>query len=145
MVKYFNLTRGTNGGYTFTFFASEALNLVIVIGQLICFDFFVGGEFFTFGSQVLEHHFMETQDRSDPMSIVFPKVTKCSFKKYGSSGSLENVDGLCILPLNVAHEKIFLFFFVYLLMVALITSFHLIYRAACLLSFVRINQILAKV
>ena len=145
MVKYFCLTRGTNGGYAFTFFASEALNLVIVIGQLILFDVFVGGEFFTYGTQVIAQHYMDPQDRSDPMSIIFPRVTKCSFKKYGVSGSIENVDGLCVLPLNVAHEKIFFFFFLYLAIIALITSFHLIYRAMCLMSFFRINQILAKV
>ena len=145
MVKYFNLTRGTNRGYAFTFFASEFLNLVIVIGQLFLLNVFVGGEFLTYGVEAITHHFTEDQYRSDPMSVVFPKMTKCSFRKYGSSGSLEIIDGLCVLPLNMVNEKIFIFFVIYLGVIALITSFHLIYRAMCLMSFVRIYQILAKV
>ena len=58
---------------------------------------------------------------------------------------MQIIDGLCLLPLNVVNEKIFLFLFFYLAIVTLITSIHLIYRAACLFPFVRINQILAKV
>ena len=108
-------------------------------------DFFVGGEFLTYGLQTMKQHYMEPHERSDPMSIVFPKMTKCTFHKYGSSGSLESIDGLCVLPLNVANEKIFIFLFFYLGSIALITSFHLIYRVACLMPFVRINHILAKV
>ena len=145
MVKYFRLTRGTNSGYAFTFFIMEFLNLAIVLGQMFLFDFFVGGEFFTYGLEAIKHLFMEPEDRRDPMSVVFPKVTKCYFRKYGVSGSLETVDGLCVLPLNVVNEKMFLFFFMYLGVITLITMLHLTYRAACLMSFVRINKILAKV
>ena len=145
MVKYYRLTRGTNSGYALTFFVMEFLNLVIVLGQMFLMDFFVGGEFFTYGFEAIGHHFMEHQERSDPMSVVFPKMTKCFFRKYGVSGSLEIIDGLCVLPLNVVHEKIFLFFFIFLGVITLVTMLHLTYRAACLMSFVRINKILAKV
>merc|ERR1719471_1858696 len=33
------------------------------------------------------------------MNIVFPKVTKCTFHKYGPSGTITRHDGLCILAL----------------------------------------------
>ena len=45
---------------------------------------------------------------SDPMAKVFPKVTKCSFHKYGPSGTIEIRDGLCVLPLNIINEKIYI-------------------------------------
>jgi hypothetical protein len=33
-------------------------------------------------------------------------VTKCTFFKYGSSGTTESRDGLCILALNIINEKV---------------------------------------
>ena len=34
------------------------------------------------------------------------QVAKCSFSKYGSSGTVERYDGLCILSLNIFNEKV---------------------------------------
>ena len=47
------------------------------------------------------------EDRVDAMSRVFPKMTKCTFNVYGPSGTLQNLDALCVLPINVLNEKIF--------------------------------------
>jgi hypothetical protein len=51
---------------------------------------------------------MEPEDRPDPMAKVFPKLTKCTFYKYGFSGTVEKKDGLCVLPLNIINEKIYI-------------------------------------
>ena len=45
----------------------------------------------------------------DPISRIFPKVTKCTFHKYGPSGTVMKHDGLCVLPLNIINEKIYIF------------------------------------
>ena len=39
------------------------------------------------------------------MAKVFPKVSKCTFHRYGPSGTIGNHDGLCILPINIINEK----------------------------------------
>ena len=36
------------------------------------------------------------------------QVAKCSFQRYGSSGTIEKADGLCVLPLNIINEKIYI-------------------------------------
>ena len=51
---------------------------------------------------------MDPDLRSDPMDAVFPKMTKCDFLMYGPSGTLQNVDALCVLGVNALNEKIFL-------------------------------------
>lgn len=48
-----------------------------------------------------------TQD-SKSLDQIFPKDVKCTFHKYGSSGSMENRDSLCLLPRNMLYDKIFL-------------------------------------
>merc|ERR1712179_621631 len=95
------------------------LNLVNIIGQMYLMDAFFGGQFTTYGSEVLSVTNKDMEKRVDPMAKVFPKVTKCTFHKYGPSGTIINHDGLCILPINIINEKIFVFLWFWFL--ALIT------------------------
>ena len=62
------------------------------------------------------------------MVKIFPKVTKCTFHKYGPSGTVEKRDGLCVLPLNIINEKIFIFLWFWLIFLALVTGLYLIFR-----------------
>merc|ERR1712071_504621 len=69
----------------------------------------------------------------DPMSKVFPKVTKCTFHKFGASGTTQVIDGLCVLPLNIVNEKIYVFMWFWLIILAVISGLALVYRAAVIL------------
>ncbi len=71
---------------------------------------------------------MEPEDRPDPMAKVFPKVTKCTFHNYGPSGTVEKKDGLCVLPLNIINEKIYIFIWFWLIIVTIISALALVYR-----------------
>lgn len=66
--------------------------------------------------------------RGDPMDIVFPKVTKCTFHKFGPSGTIEKFDGLCILPLNILNEKIYVFLWFWFIAVLFITAIKSTFR-----------------
>ena len=78
--------------------------------------------------QVLTYTGLEHEERPDPMVKIFPKVTKCTFHKYGPSGTVEKRDGLCVLPLNIINEKIFIFLWFWLIFLALVTGLYLIFR-----------------
>lgn len=133
IVKYFRLHRGTHGLYALRYFGCEVLNFINVILQIYFIDFFLGYEFRTYGLDVLNYSEMEPEERGDPMHIVFPKVTKCTFHKYGPSGTVELKDGLCVLPLNIINEKIFIAIWFWLVVVAVISGVFLLYRLATLL------------
>ena len=79
LIDYFTDTRHNHDSYTFRFFFCELLNLVNVIGQIYFMDFFLGGEFTTYGSDVLAMSELPQEDRMDPMAAVFPKVFKVRF------------------------------------------------------------------
>ena len=95
-------------------------------------DFFLGGEFTTYGLDVMAMTELAPEKREDPMARVFPKVTKCTFHKFGPSGTVEKYDGLCVLPLNIINEKIYVFLWFWFVFVSLVTFFHLIVRLAIL-------------
>lgn len=87
-------------------------------------DRFFDGTFLTFGIEVISFAERDQEDRIDPMvnihegnSIfaniyiqiikvyIFPRMTKCTFHKFGTSGEIEKHDAMCILPLNIGKHK----------------------------------------
>lgn len=114
--------------YLFRFILCELLNLMNIIAQIFFIDYFLDGEFKTYGIQVLQFTQMQPEVRIDPMARIFPKVTKCSFRKYGPSGSVQFLDGLCLLPLNIINEKIFIFLWFWFLILSVLSFFTIIYR-----------------
>jgi hypothetical protein len=133
IVKYFRLHRGTHGLYALRYFGCEVLNFANVILQIFFLDMFLGYEFSTYGLDVVNFSEMDPMERQDPMHTVFPKVTKCTFHKYGPSGTVENKDGLCVLPLNIINEKMFIVIWFWLVILAVISGVFLLYRLAVLL------------
>merc|ERR1712107_552719 len=90
--KYFKESMKSHGPYAMKFFFCEFLCLVNVIGQMYFTDRFLGYTFMTYGSDVFAMTFGDPEGRSDPMNMVFPKVTKCTFHKYGPSGTVTRHD-----------------------------------------------------
>jgi len=132
LVNYFTENRHNHNFYAFRFFACEFLNLANVLFQIYFMDFFLGGEFTTYGSEVLAMTEMENDQRTDPMARVFPKITKCTFHKFGASGSVQKFDGICVLPLNIINEKIYVFLWFWFVLLAVITKLQMIYRLSVL-------------
>lgn len=134
IVEYFKENRCTHNYYLIRFFICELLNLANVIGQIFLVDFFLGGEFSTYGIKVLKFSDLNPDIRTDPMAKIFPKVTKCTFNKYGPSGTVQNFDGLCVLPLNVINEKIYIFLWFWFIILSLVTLIGFLYRILVLLT-----------
>jgi len=67
-------------------------------------------------------------------SRVFPKIAKCEVLKYGASGTASIMDNLCILPLNILNEKIFVCLWCWFLLIALMSGLNLICRLATMMS-----------
>jgi len=128
LITYFVDKKNNNDWYAARFFFLEILNLVNVIGQIFFVDFFLGGEFTTYGSDVISMSELPSDSREDPMSRIFPKVTKCTFHKYGPSGTVQTLDGLCILPLNIINEKIYVFLWFWFIFLAVVSAIHFVYR-----------------
>lgn len=130
LVDYLTTSLHTHNIYAVRFFMCEFLNLVNVVAQIVFMDYFLEGEFSTYGLDVLKFTELEPEDRIDPMARVFPKVTKCTFHKYGPSGTIQKLDGLCVLPLNIVNEKIYVFLWFWFLFVAVFSCLNLVYRVA---------------
>ncbi|XP_049942006.1 innexin inx2-like [Schistocerca serialis cubense] len=130
LVEYFSTTLHTHNFYAYRYFLCEGLNFINVLGQIYFMDFFLDGEFTTYGADVVKFTEMEPEHRTDAMSRVFPKVTKCTFHKYGPSGSVQTFDGLCVLPLNIVNEKIYVFLWFWFIILSVLSGIGVAYRFA---------------
>ena len=101
---------------------------ISVYPQKTCIESFLN--IFFIGTGVLAMTEEPQEDRVDAMSRVFPKMTKCTFHKFGPSGTVEKFDGLCVLPLNIINEKIYVFLWFWFIILTIVTGIQVIYRYA---------------
>lgn len=130
--KYVTRTLHQHQAWAVKFFVCEFLNLVVVVATLFFTDWFLGGEFLSYGASVFDVANQDVEDRWDPMTLVFPKVAKCTFRTIGYSGTLQVLDTMCIIAANIVSEKVYLFLWVWLIFLTTVTSVGLLLR---LLSF----------
>jgi len=97
-------------------------------------DYFLDGNFLSYGVDVVKFALSEDDWRSDPMMKIFPRLTKCTFSKYGKSGTIEYDDALCVLALNILNEKIFIFLWFWFAFLAIAAAIALIYTMIIIMS-----------
>jgi len=129
LIEYLQKNVNNHNG-TFVFYVfTEVLNFLNVILQMFIMDKFLGGEFSSYGWRVIQFTEWDWSVRFDPMIKVFPRLTKCTFHRYGSSGDVQRHDAMCILPINIVNEKIYVFLWVWFYFLAIASLVALIYRA----------------
>lgn len=128
LTHYLKTNLRYHDSYFYYFVVCEILNFLNVIFQMYLVDAFLGGAFSTYGLEVLRYSEMDPEERVDPMVKVFPRVTKCTFHRYGSSGDVQKHDSLCILPLNIINEKIYIFLWFWFVVLAVISGWVIIER-----------------
>lgn len=121
LAEYIVGTKGTHRSWCLKLLFASGLYVVNVVGQIFFTDCFLGYEFSTYGVNAASFLEAKPEDRIDPMSRIFPRMTKCTFKKYGPSGSIQNHDAQCILPINIINEKIYVFLWFWFCFLTFIT------------------------
>jgi len=97
-------------------------------------DRFFDGAFLTFGLEVIAFAEQDQEDRLDPLIYVFPRMTKCTFHKFGTSGEVEKHDALCLLPLNIVNEKVYIFLWFWFILLAVLSFLVIVYRVIIVIS-----------
>ncbi|XP_018802283.1 PREDICTED: innexin inx5 [Bactrocera latifrons] len=129
LVKYFSTNyKEIHFCYMVKGLTCEVLNFVIGIINILLLDVFLNG-FWTKYIEALIAVLRYDWDNWNRMSSrIFPKVAKCDYFVFGPGGSQTKRDVLCILPLNILNEKIFVFLWCWFLIMAVIAGLNLLYR-----------------
>lgn len=128
LLDYMVRTRIFNNNYALKYFICQFLSIVHIIVQLKLIDLFLGGEFSSYGWRVFKFINHDPSERMDPMVRVFPTVTKCTFHRYGPTGDVMKYDNLCLLPLNIINEKVYVFLWFWLIFLLIVSSIGFMYE-----------------
>ena len=119
--------------HIFFYFQQEFSIIILMsyfqVGNIFFLDTFLNGAFLKYGTEVVKFSGMNQENRTDPMIAIFPRVTKCTFHKFGPSGSIQKHDALCILALNILNEKIFIFLWFWLVILSALSGLALLYSS----------------
>ncbi|CAH1127039.1 unnamed protein product [Ceutorhynchus assimilis] len=114
-----------SGSWSLNLMFCETLNLLNVILQIYIADMFLSNQFLHLGADVWREGL---ESSVDPLDEVFPKVTKCTFHKYGPSGSIQWHDAMCIMALNIINDKIYTFLWFWFVVLFICTAMALVWR-----------------
>lgn len=134
LAEYFVQNINTHNVWAAKMFLCEVISFCNVLFNIVFIDIFLGGEFSTFGIEVIKMLDFDAENRIDPMSRVFPTVTKCTYYKFGGSGTIQNLDSICVLPINIINEKIYVFLWFWLTILSVVTGLAMLYHLFLLLA-----------
>ncbi|KAB7506475.1 Innexin inx1 [Armadillidium nasatum] len=130
--NYVTRTMKQHSRYAISFLFVEIFGVFIAILNLFLTNAFLGGEFFSFGPAAVKYIQSPAYDFNNPLNEVFPKVGKCTWYKYGPTGTIQVHDAMCVLPLNIVNEKTYICLWVVYITTAVVTSIILIYHTIIL-------------
>lgn len=94
---------------------------------MIMLDMIVPGFWATYSKATTSLFVGDVSSWTMHSDVVFPKIAKCMFTTMGPSGSPQKLDALCLLPLNVLNEKIFVIVWLWFLLQLIVSAANLIY------------------
>lgn len=115
--------------------------------KIVITDVFLGGNFVGYG---VNFSYSSKRGQVAVQDIIFPKMSKqvalnyckvgrfhlskfafsharCHLYTYGPSGTLQLMDGLCVLPLNILHEHIYIVLWYWYLFLLFVTTLNFLY------------------
>ncbi|XP_030386638.1 innexin inx5 [Scaptodrosophila lebanonensis] len=135
LVKYFTTDyEDMHLCYMAKYVLCEVLNFLISVLNIIVLEVFLNGFWSKYMHALATIPFYDWDRWNRVSSRVFPKIAKCEVLKYGSSGTATIMDNLCILPLNILNEKIFVFLWCWFLLMGIMSGVNLICRFMMMLS-----------
>lgn len=118
---------GTHKSLSLKYLMCEILSIFNLLAQCFVLDVFLHGKFLKLG--LLVESYYNSKILSDPIRM-FPVVTICNFRRYGTSGYIEEINALCVLPTNAINGKIFLCLWIWFTVLLILSLCNLIYLFA---------------
>ena len=107
------------GNYLITLYLStKVLYFVNVISQLFLMNLFLGSDYHLYGFEVIRNLVLGA-DWS--LSTRFPRVTLCNFR-IRQMGNVHPHTVMCVLPINLFNEKIYIFLWFWFVFLAAATA-----------------------
>lgn len=128
ILLYLRRNRGHHQKYALSYSLAEVGNLINIVTQLIITDHFLDNAFSTYGLNVFTLTQSKPYQRDDKLARVFPTVTACRLATGGVAFGKVQHDILCVLPINILNEKLYIVLWFWLILILVSTLLGLVYR-----------------
>lgn len=98
---------------------AEVMCFFIILAIIVILQSFLK-TFLQYCPLLLLHH-LDTPLPISPEERLFPILTKCSLHIFGPSGSTQTEDALCLLPVNMINQKVFVVIWLWLALLLIIS------------------------
>uniref|UniRef100_A0A336MPK5 Innexin n=1 Tax=Culicoides sonorensis TaxID=179676 RepID=A0A336MPK5_CULSO len=119
--------RSTHMLYALKYFICQVILFIVSIINIWFIEIIFSGFWTKYYHAVAALYPFDYDTYVEQTAKIFPRMAKCEFINYGASGSLQKLDALCLLPLNMVNEKIFTFLFFWLLLMVIVATLSLIW------------------
>ena len=109
--------------YAVSFMFCQFLNIINLFLNYFIMEKFLSGNFSSLGYGWLR----ALGSRSMILSDVFPRMTMCQWREIGFGNAVVNTNYLCLLATNRITEKIFVFYWFWLITLIIITLLSFLY------------------
>lgn len=92
--------------------------------QFLFTNWLLKGQYLLYGTAFLNVNSLN----ENSFSSIFPKTTKCKYRNFGPSGGSQSYDFLCILPLNILNEKLYLILWFWMFFLVVVSFIMITYR-----------------
>jgi innexin len=102
----------------FLFLVAKVFYILNAVGQLFVLNTVLAAKYTTFGADIVRN-MADNVDWTEESYVAFPRVTLCEFKARGQD--MVNVHPYtvqCVLPINLYNEKIYVFLWFWMIIVA---------------------------
>ena len=98
---------------------AEVMCFLIILAIIVILQSFLK-TFLQYFPLLLLHH-VDAHLPISPEERLFPILTKCSLHNIGPSGSTQTEDALCLLPVNMINQKVFVVIWLWLALLLIIS------------------------
>lgn len=144
VVRYFVKKLNKHSIYSVKHFSVKALSLVNLVIQITTIDALLVNRFTGLG---LDIYSLNRVDSRDTLSKLFPRAVICDLSDYWSEGSDSGLSPsdestvransnrvICLLPINLMVEKIFIFLWFWFILSLIVTAFDTLFYLSNFLS-----------
>jgi len=136
---YYKKMKGQHNAYYYVFQFCQLLNIAMLALNWWATDAFLGGNFISYGSDVIYFNSLKKYDRDqgiqsgtlfDPMCNAFPTKVSCDVRSGSTAGASNNANTLCILAQNIINQKIYLFLWFWFVLMFVVSALQFIFEIA---------------
>lgn len=125
-VGFFIAALGFNNSFACKYLLFKLFSIISPFAQAFILVGFIGPRYLTYGLDVVIYLTSFDDPWPHPMDVLFPKMAKCLYRKFGLGGDPETQSAQCQLPMNNINQWMFFVYWWWIVILMALNLFSLL-------------------